>query len=209
VSRDCLHFPMVGMKIQDDKIDNPKFVSKVGHYLTVPGVPWPQLHSFAVLFTWNILRFGYQFCTRHCHDTPVIVQWFTEEPPQVIDVPITVVEPQIRLHWLFCRYVCMLYGASWFSTMQRGKLTIIQLSLPNIDYAFKDTIVKEWPLGMVIPEHYRELVQQFGKLFNHPVPHQWLCMEQLFREEEGPLWAVVPCIPCWQWGWWLSREVLM
>jgi len=60
------------------------FVTKLGHYPIVLGIPWLQLHEVAVWFASNMVTFGSQYCTTHCHGTPGTVQEVREAPPEPI-----------------------------------------------------------------------------------------------------------------------------
>jgi hypothetical protein len=60
------------------------FITKLGHYPIVLGIPWLQLHHVAVHFASNTVTFGAQYCFTHCHDTSVTVQGITEAPPQPV-----------------------------------------------------------------------------------------------------------------------------
>jgi hypothetical protein len=49
-SGDITHLAEVGMNIQDHKERIPMFVTKLGHYPIVLGIPWLRLHDVAVRF---------------------------------------------------------------------------------------------------------------------------------------------------------------
>jgi len=101
-SGDITHIAKVGMTIQDHKKQLPRFVTKIGHYPIVLGIPWLRLHDVAVRFSSNTVTFGSQYCTMHCHDSPVTVQGVTEEPPEpVYPQNEEIFEPQIRLQRSF------------------------------------------------------------------------------------------------------------
>jgi hypothetical protein len=73
-SGDITHIAKVGMKIQEHKEQLPMFITKLGHYPIVLGIPWLRLHDVAVRFASNTVTFGSQYCIMHCHDTSVTVQ---------------------------------------------------------------------------------------------------------------------------------------
>jgi hypothetical protein len=60
------------------------FVTKLGHYSIILGIPWLRLHDVAVQFASNTVTFVSQYCTTHCHETAVTVQGATEEPPEPV-----------------------------------------------------------------------------------------------------------------------------
>jgi len=77
-SGDITHFAEVGMNIQDHKERIPMFVTKLGHYPIVLGIPWLRLHDVAVRFASNTVMFGSQYCVDRCQDVPATVQGVTE-----------------------------------------------------------------------------------------------------------------------------------
>jgi hypothetical protein len=56
-SGDITHLVQVGMKIQHHEEKLPMFVTKLGHYPIVLGVPWLRLHDVAVRFSSNTVTF--------------------------------------------------------------------------------------------------------------------------------------------------------
>jgi hypothetical protein len=95
-SGDITHIAKIGMMIQEHGEQLPMFVTKLGHYPILLGIPWEKLHNVVVGFASNTVTFGSQYCTTHCHDTPVTVQGVTEEPPEPIYEVKKVFEPKIR-----------------------------------------------------------------------------------------------------------------
>ena len=51
----------------------PMFVTKLGHYPVVLGIPWLELHDVVIRFSSRTLRFGSQYCASHCNRTPTVV----------------------------------------------------------------------------------------------------------------------------------------
>ena len=68
-SGDISHIAKVGMKIQEHREQLPMFITKLGHYPIVLGIPWLRLHDVAVRFASNTVTFGSQYCITYCHDT--------------------------------------------------------------------------------------------------------------------------------------------
>jgi len=73
-SGDITHIARVGMRIQGHGEQLPMFITKLGHYPIVHGIPWLRLHDVAVRFPLNTVTFGSQYCTTYCQDTPVTIQ---------------------------------------------------------------------------------------------------------------------------------------
>jgi hypothetical protein len=56
-SGDITHIAKVGMKIQNHKEQLPMFITKLGDYPIVLGIPWLWLHDVAVHFASNDVTF--------------------------------------------------------------------------------------------------------------------------------------------------------
>jgi len=113
-SGDITHIAKVGMKIQDHKEQLPMFITKLGHYPIVLGIPWLRLHDMAVRFASSTVTFGSQYWITHCHDPPVTVQGVTEAPPEPVYQVKEIFEPKIRPLRPFQGNIVMLNGASFF-----------------------------------------------------------------------------------------------
>jgi hypothetical protein len=58
------------------------FVTKLGHYPIVLGIPWLKQYDVAIRFASNLVTFGSQYCLAHCNDQAVTVRGTSEEPPE-------------------------------------------------------------------------------------------------------------------------------
>jgi hypothetical protein len=63
------------------------FVTKLGHYPIVLGIPWLKQHDVVIRFASNLVTFGSQYCLAHCVDQAITVQGTSEEPPDVLPIP--------------------------------------------------------------------------------------------------------------------------
>ena len=134
----------VGMRIQDHEEQLPMFVTKLGYYLIVLGIPWLQLHEVPVRFASNTVTLEFQYCTTHCHAELITVQGVTEEPPEPVYLQKEgVFQPQIHPQQPFRGNTVLLYGSSFFRTVQKGKLKVFKPSLYNIDKAIEAKNLKE------------------------------------------------------------------
>jgi len=95
-SGDITHVSEVGRMVQDHKEQLPMFITKLGHWPIVLGIPRLRLHDVALRFPSNTVTIGSQYCTTYCHDAPVMVQGVTEEPPEPVYTPEGIYEPQIH-----------------------------------------------------------------------------------------------------------------
>jgi hypothetical protein len=94
-SGDITHIDQVGMIFRDHGEQIPMFITKLGHYPVVLGIPWLRLHNVAGLFASYAVSFGSQNCITHCHDAPVTVQGVTEESTEPVYQAEDIFEPQI------------------------------------------------------------------------------------------------------------------
>jgi len=190
-SGDITHIAKVGMKIQEHREQLPMFITKLGHYPIVLAIPWLPLHNVAVRFASNMVTFGSQYCTTHCHNTSVTVQGVTEEPPEPVYQVENIFEPRIRPLRPFRGDIAMLNGASFFRTVKRGKLTLFNTSLYDINKAIETKDSKEPPLEEIIPEQYHEFLPRFNKvLADRLPPHRpGIDHEVRLKDGETPTWG--------------------
>jgi predicted aspartyl protease len=81
-SGDITHIAEGYLSIQEHREKLPMFVTKLGHYPIVLGIPWFQQHDVAIRFASNLVTFGSQYCLALCNDRAVTVQGTSEEPPE-------------------------------------------------------------------------------------------------------------------------------
>jgi len=72
-SGDITHVANTHLAILEHQETLPMFVTKLGHYPVVLGIPWLELHDVAIRFSSRTLTFGSQYCTSHCNRAPTIV----------------------------------------------------------------------------------------------------------------------------------------
>jgi len=179
------------MQIQEHKEQFPMFITKLGHYPIVLGIPWIRLHDVAVRLASNTVTFGSQYCITHCHDTSVTVRGVTEEPPEPLYQVKEIFEPQIRSLRPFRGNNVMLNGASFFRTVKTGRLTTFKASLYDINKAIEAKDVKERPLEEIIPEQYQEFLPLFNMVLAERLPpHQpGIDHEVRLKDGETPTWG--------------------
>jgi len=193
-SGDITHIAKVGVRIQYHKEQSPMFVTTLGHYPIVLGIPWLQLHDFAVPFASNTVTFGSQFCMIHCHDAPVTVQGVTEEPPEPVHLQKEgVSKPQIHPQLPFRGSIVMLNGYSLFWTVKNGKIKVFKASRYNINKAIEAKDLKERPVEEVVPKQYHEFLPLFNMvLADRLPPHQpGIDLEVRLKEGETPTWGPI------------------
>jgi len=72
-SGDITHVANTHLAILEHQETLPMFVTKLGHYPVVLGIPWLELHDVAIRFSSRFLTFGSQYCTLHCNQAPTVV----------------------------------------------------------------------------------------------------------------------------------------
>jgi len=72
-SGNITHVANTHLAILEHQETLPMFVTKLGHYPVVLGIPWLELHDVAIRFSSRTLTFGSQYCTSHCNRAPTIV----------------------------------------------------------------------------------------------------------------------------------------
>ena len=58
------------------------FVTKLGHYPIVLGIPWMELHDVAIRFSSRSLTFGSQYYIANCNPVPTIAHAIRSEPQE-------------------------------------------------------------------------------------------------------------------------------
>jgi len=166
-------------------------ITKLGHYPTVLGIPWLQLHDLAVCFASTIVIFGLQYCITHRHDVPVTVQGVAEESPEPVNQTEDIFEPQIRPPRVFQGNIEMLNGASFFHTVKKGKLMVFEASQYDLNKAIGKRDLKKCPLEEVIPEQYHEFLPLFDKVLGDWLPPRipGINLEVRLNDGETPTWG--------------------
>jgi hypothetical protein len=190
-SGDISHFAKVGMKIQQHKVQFPMFITELGHYPIVLGIPWLRLHDNDVLLALNTVTFGSQYCITHGHDTSVTVQGVTEDPPEPVYQVKKIFEPRIRSPRPFQGNMVMLNGALFFRTAEQWTLTVFKASLYNINKAIEAKDQKEHPLEMTVPEQCREFLPLFSKVLADRLPTYRVGIDHEVQLKHGelPTWG--------------------
>jgi predicted aspartyl protease len=81
-SGDITHMVEAQLSIHEHRERLPMFVTKLGHYPIVLGIPWLKQHDVAIRFASNLVTFGSQYCLAHCNDRAVTVWGTSEQPPE-------------------------------------------------------------------------------------------------------------------------------
>jgi len=65
-SGDITHTTTITLLINEHQEQLPMFVTKLGHYRIVLGIPWMDLHDINIRFRSHTVTFGSQYCSTHC-----------------------------------------------------------------------------------------------------------------------------------------------
>ena len=65
-SGDITHTTTVNLLINEHQEELPMFVTQLGHYPIVLGIPWMDLHDINIRFHSRTVTFGSQYCSTHC-----------------------------------------------------------------------------------------------------------------------------------------------
>jgi predicted aspartyl protease len=85
-SGDITRLAEAHLSIHEHREKLPMFVTKLGHYLIVLGIPWLKQHDIAIRFALNLVTFGSQYCLAHCNNRAVTVRGTSEEPPESLSM---------------------------------------------------------------------------------------------------------------------------
>ena len=73
VSGAMTHITKIRLKIREHEEDIPMFVTKLGGYPMVLGMPWLRRHDVCLRFARNQAIFDSEFCLKNCITKPVLV----------------------------------------------------------------------------------------------------------------------------------------
>ena len=71
-SGDITHTTTVKLSINKHQEELPIFVTQLGHYPIVLGIPWMDLHDIIIRFHSCTATFGSQYCSTHCTPFPIV-----------------------------------------------------------------------------------------------------------------------------------------
>jgi len=120
------HLAKVQLTIQDCKEQSPMFITKLGHYQIVLGVPWLKFHYVAVRFWASLISFGSLYCMTQCHYIRVTVLGVMQYLPEAVCEEATLFEQTIWPPWQVHGNIARLNGSSLQYAARRGRLTWIK-----------------------------------------------------------------------------------
>ena len=81
-SGDITHLAKATLSIQEHHENLSMFITALGHYPILLGIPWLRQHDVGIRFASNLITFGSLFCLAHCTELPTIIKAMQQDPPQ-------------------------------------------------------------------------------------------------------------------------------
>ena len=156
------------------------FITKLGHYPIVLGLPWLELHDVAIQFSSRTLTFSSNYCQSNCNKEAITV-------PTIDPDTVTESETPLRIASL---------GAGMFTrTVKRDRLHVFSLSVHKIDTALQDPPPKKPQIETIIPPEYHHHLPLFSEVIaNQLPPHRpydhKIPLQHGFQPPFGPLYSL-------------------
>ena len=141
------HLAYLVMEINGHREKSPFFITKLGHYPLVLGIPWMQYHDVAIRFSSNTVTFDSPRCKKECLPSPTPSTIKGTPPPSVSSI-----------------------GAAAFlrASNQKGSTTAA-LSLYEIKSALGESKKKpNWKEK--VPHEYHQFFQMFDEELSRGLP---------------------------------------
>ena len=177
------HYVMTKLVINDHTENAIFFVTKLGHYPVVVGIPWMARHDVRISFKTNELTFDSAFCLRHCCQKPVTVQGIS--PPQLL--------PNRIAH---------IAGSTFCRTLYKNQKTLVAYSTTvyELDKALKEPTpepedLEDAKIRELVPEDYHSYLPLFKKAIaetlppHRPYDHK-IPLQEGFTPPFGPLYSL-------------------
>ena len=155
-SGDITHMTRLRLDIDQHTEEIPMFVTKLGHYPIVIGIPWLKRHDVAIRFATNTVTFDSDFCLHHCVEAATTTKG--------ISIPI----PEHQPHW-----IAMMAASTFCRQVKKHNLYVFSATVHEIDQA----INPEKPLNMepdnitaLVPPEYHHYLPLFNKAIAEQLP---------------------------------------
>jgi hypothetical protein len=149
------HISRLSLSIDDHHEEAPFFVTKLGAYPLVLGIPWMQLHDIGISFASNSISFNSKYCMTHCGSKSKTVAGIE-----------MAINPNVSASPINISFI----GAAPFSFLARKKkCQILSISLNSLNKSLEDTEIKEnWKEK--IPEEYHQYLDMFDEVLANSLP---------------------------------------
>ena len=179
-SGDITHIVKIPMTIGGHRETLPAFVTKLGHYPLVLGIPWLRYHDVSIRFASNSVTFSSHMCLDRCMKQPVKVQGISPLPSR----------PSISM-----------INATAFRRLatneknRYGDIHLFQLSLHDINKALDKKAIETEGLKAIVPTEYHEFLPLFEEaVANELPPHRTydhsIPLKEGFQPPFGPLYSL-------------------
>ena len=157
------------------------FVTKLGHYPVVLGLPWMKRHDVSVRFVKGTLTFDSDFCLDHCCNTAATVKAVSTPLPERINI-------------------AMIAGSTFSCLAKKSKQvdSVFKLTIHAIDKALRpedEDILEDSKIKELVPEEYHDYLPLFKKAaasvlpphrpYDHTIP-----LKDGFAPPFGPLYSL-------------------
>jgi hypothetical protein len=158
------------------------FVTKLGHYPIVQGIPWLKQHDVAIRFASNLVTFSSQYCLAHCNDRAVTIRGTSKDPPGPLAVNATPLS------------IAMIGPVPLTHQAKRNRLQIRAISLYEINKAL-DQNKEANNISDIIPPEYHKFLLLFSEAeANRLLPHRpydhWIPLKDGFTPPFGPIYSL-------------------
>ena len=178
------HITKISANINGHKEELPMFITKLGHYPIVLGLPWMRRHDISISFSKNTITFDSNFCLTHCcPKNAVSIQGISIHPPEKLSI-------------------ALIAGSTFTRTLRRKKgiIAAFKMTLYEIDRALKqyekaEPLTEDDKIKELVPEDYHEFLPLFKKAvaevlpphrsYDHKIP-----LKEGFTPPFGPLYSL-------------------
>ena len=159
----------------------PAFVTSLGQYPLVLGIPWLRHHDVSINFKANTLQFASPDCMGRCMTKPVSAKGTA--PPKPIPSKVAIAALSTRSMDNLLR------------SKRSHQLQVFTLSLYEINRALAEHDKKEKPLSEIVPPEFHEFLPLFEKkLADKLPPHRsydhTIPLKEGFQPPFGPLYSL-------------------
>ena len=81
-SRNITHLAKATLSIQEHHENLPIFITALGHYPILLGIPWLRQHNVGIRFASDLITFGSQYFLAHCTELPTTMKAMQQDPPE-------------------------------------------------------------------------------------------------------------------------------
>jgi predicted aspartyl protease len=181
-SGDITRLAEAHLSIHEHREKLPMFVTKLGHYPIVLGIPWLKQHAVAICFVSNLVTFGSQYCLADCNDRAVTVRGTSEEPPESLSTNAAPIS------------IAMIGPVPLIRQAKRKRLRVNTISLYEIHKALN----QEWndpEITDIVPPEYHKSLPLFSEVeANKLPPHRpydhCIPLKEDFTPPVGPIYPL-------------------